>query len=178
MRPRTIKPAINLSYNPDTSLSTQNTPTQSLIIEPRRSVLLDFNLTDIWQHRELLVFLIWRDILIRYKQTFLGALWEIIKPLSIMAVLTLVMGYIARFPSDNIPYPLFYYSSVVIWSFFAQSMNTATVSVLNASTLVSRVYFPRIIIPLGIVMSSLLDLLIALLVLIPMMIWYCTMFGF
>lgn len=142
------------------------------IIEPRRMKLLAVDWAELYQYRELLFFMIWRDILIRYKQTLLGAFWEILKPLSTMMVLTLVMGYLVTVPSGGVPYPLFYYSGVVIWTFFSQTMNNAASSVLSQSHLITKVYFPRIIIPFAVVVSGLFDMAIAFTLLIPLMIWY------
>ena len=158
--PETIREPINNSDKP------------LYIIEPRRMKLSAVDWTELSQYRELLFFMIWRDILIRYKQTVLGAFWEILKPLSIVMVLTLVMGYIVTVPSEGVPYPLFYYSGVVIWTFFAQTMNNAAASVLSQSHLITKVYFPRIIIPFAVVVSGIFDMVIALSLLIPLMIWY------
>lgn len=142
------------------------------VIQARTNGFTGLDWQELKDSRELLLFLIWRDILIRQKQTILGALWEILKPLSIMMVLTLVMGYIVTIPSEGIPYPLFYYSGVLLWSFFSQTMNAASTSVVNQSNLITKVYFPRIVIPVGVVAAGLADLAIASLLLVPLMAYY------
>lgn len=158
---------------PETIRDPRNSSEKPLyIIEARPAKLLAVDWTELSQYRELLLFMIWRDILIRYKQTVLGALWEILKPLSMMMVLTVVMGYIVTVPSEGVPYPLFYYSGVVIWTFFSQTMNNAAGSVLSQPYLITKVYFPRIIIPFAVVVSGLFDMIIAFTLLVPLMIWY------
>jgi lipopolysaccharide transport system permease protein len=126
----------------------------------------------IWLSRELLYFLVWRDILIRYKQTVLGAVWEILKPLSLMIVLTVCLGYVMKVPSDGLPYPLFYYSGTLLYTFFSQSLSASAGSVLAASNLVTKIYFPRIIIPVGTVLSNLFDFVMAFGVLLILMLYY------
>ena len=142
-----------------------------LVIKPRvRGFTVDWRA--IWLRRELLYFLVWRDILIRYKQTVLGALWEILKPLSMMIVLTVFLGYMIGVPSEGLPYPLFYYSGTLLWTFFSQSLSAAAGSVLTSSNLITRVYFPRIIIPVGAILSNLFDFVIAFGVLLVLMLYY------
>jgi homopolymeric O-antigen transport system permease protein len=141
------------------------------VIRPRTKALT-VDWTGIWHSRELLYFLVWRDILIRYKQTVLGALWEILKPLSMMIVLTVCLGYMMKVSSGGIPYPLFYYSGMLVWTFFAQAMAATSSSVLGASNLVTKVYFPRVIIPIGVVLSNLFDFVIAFGLMIFLMLYY------
>jgi lipopolysaccharide transport system permease protein len=142
-----------------------------LVIRPR-SKKLSIDWKAIWLSRELLYFLVWRDILIRYKQTVLGALWEILKPLSLMIVLTVFLGFLLRNPSDGLPYPLFYYSGTLLWTFFSQSLTAAATSVLGASNVVTKIYFPRIIIPVGAVLSNLFDFAMAFGVLLILIAYY------
>ena len=129
-------------------------------------------LQDLWHYRELLYFLIWRDIKIRYKQTLLGAGWAIIQPLFAMLLFTLFFGRLARIPSDGVPYPLFAYAGLLPWTFFANALTNSGNSLVGSSSLITKVYFPRVIIPAAAVLAGLLDFVIAFLLLIPMLIYY------
>ncbi len=130
------------------------------------------NLREIWPYRELLHFLIWRDIKIRYKQTFLGATWAVIQPLFAMLLFTLFFGKLARMPSDNIPYPLFAYAGLLPWTFFANAVTNSSNSLVGNTSLITKVYFPRVIIPAAAVVAGLLDFAIAFVLLIPLLIYY------
>jgi lipopolysaccharide transport system permease protein len=127
---------------------------------------------DLWRHRELLYFLIWRDIKVRYKQTVLGLAWAIIQPLMIALTLTLFLGHLAKMPSDGLPYVVFAYSATAMWQLFAQSLTGASNSMLDNERLVTKVHFPRLIIPLSAVVASLLDFAIAFLVLVLFLAYY------
>ena len=131
-----------------------------------------FDLKQLWVYRELLFFLIWRDIKIRYKQTLLGSSWAIIQPLFAMLLFTLIFGRLARMPSDGIPYPLFAYAGLLLWTFFANSLTNSGNSLVGSSSLITKVYFPRVIIPGAAVLAGLLDLVIASLLLIPLLLYY------
>jgi lipopolysaccharide transport system permease protein len=131
-----------------------------------------FDLKQLWVYRELLHFLVWRDIKIRYKQTLLGSSWAIIQPLFAMLLFTLIFGRLARIPSDNIPYPLFAYAGLLPWTFFANALTNSGSSLVGNSTLITKVYFPRVIIPGAAVLAGLLDFLIASVLLIPLLIYY------
>lgn len=133
---------------------------------------LRLGLAELWRYRELLYFLTLRDVKLRYKQTLLGAAWAIIQPLCAMLLFTLVFGRLARLPSDNIPYPLFAYAGLVPWTFFANAITNAANSVVGSTSLVTRVYFPRMIIPAAPVLAGLVDLAMALLLLVPLLIYY------
>lgn len=126
----------------------------------------------IWEYRELLYFLVWRDVKVRYKQTLLGAAWAIIQPLLTMVVFSIFFGRLAKVPSDGIPYPLFAYTALVPWTFFANGMNQASNSLVGSANLVKKVYFPRLVIPIAAVLSGVIDLLLALVVLIAMIGYY------
>jgi lipopolysaccharide transport system permease protein len=126
----------------------------------------------LWQYRELLYFLVWRDVKVRYKQTALGAAWAIIQPLFTMVVFALFFGRLAKMPSDGIPYPLFSYAALVPWTFFAQAMSQASNSLVGSANLITKVYFPRLIVPLASVLSGVVDFLFAFAVLLAMMPWY------
>lgn len=130
------------------------------------------NLRDIWHYRELLYFLTWRDIKVRYKQTALGAAWAIMQPLFTMLIFTLFFGRLARVPSDSIPYPLFAYAGLLPWTFFANAINASGNSIVGNANLVTRVYFPRMIIPAAAVAAGLVDFAIASIILVPLMIYY------
>lgn len=147
-------------------------PEKPLItIAPSRGwVALD--LAGLWAHRELLYFLTWRDIKIRYKQTALGALWAVIQPLFPMLVFTLFFGRLAKMPSDGIPYSVFAYAALLPWSYFASAVTNSSNSVVGSSNLITRVYFPRMIIPGSAVLAALVDFAIAFVLLGVLMIWH------
>src|SRR5258706_110400 len=129
-------------------------------------------LKDLWEYRELLYFLVWRDIKVRYKQTALGASWAIIQPFFTMVVFSLFFGHLAKMPSDGIPYPIFSFAALVPWSFFANGLSQSSNSLVGSSNLITKVYFPRLIIPLASSFSGVVDFLIAFAVLIVMMLYY------
>jgi lipopolysaccharide transport system permease protein len=141
------------------------------IIEPSRG-WLGLNFRELWDYRELLYFLTWRDVKVKYKQTIIGAGWAILQPLVTMVVFTLVFKTIADMPSDNIPYPIFTYTALLPWNLFAGALNRSTVSLVAQSNLISKVYFPRMIIPLSATISGLVDFVIAFVILLGMMFWY------
>jgi lipopolysaccharide transport system permease protein len=126
----------------------------------------------LWAHRELLYFLVWREIKVRYKQTALGALWALLQPLLTMLIFTLIFGRLAKIPSDGIPYPLFSFAALVPWTFFANGLTLASNSLVNSANLITKVYFPRLAIPISSVLSGLVDLAISLFFLLLMMIFY------
>ena len=129
-------------------------------------------LEDLWEYRELLYFLTWRDILVRYKQTILGAAWAIIQPLFTMMVFSLFFGRLAKIPSDDIPYPIFSYAALVPWTFFSNTLNKASNSLVSNAALIKKVYFPRLAIPVAAVLSGVVDFVLAFLVLLGMMVFY------
>jgi lipopolysaccharide transport system permease protein len=133
---------------------------------------LGFDLRQLWAYRELLYFLTWRDIKLRYKQTLLGAGWAIIQPLFAMLLFTLFFGKLARIQSDGIPYPLFAYAALVPWTFFANALTNSGNSLVGNSNLITKIYFPRVIIPGAAVLAGLLDFLIAFVLLIPLLFYY------
>jgi len=129
-------------------------------------------LRELWAYRELLYFLTWRDIKVRYKQTALGASWAIIQPLLTMVVFSLFFGRLAKVPSDGVPYPLFSFAALVPWTFFANGLTQSANSVVASQQLVTKIYFPRLAIPIATVLSGLIDFVIAFVVLIGMMVYY------
>jgi lipopolysaccharide transport system permease protein len=148
--------------NPATPESARN---ELVVIEPARR-LGSLRAAELWEYRELLQFLIWRDIKIRYKQTVLGAAWAILQPLLAAAVFTLFFGRIARIASDGVPYAAFSFAGMVLWTFFAQGLSLASNSLVGSSHLITKVYFPRLMVPVASVTAGLLDLAIALAVLL------------
>jgi lipopolysaccharide transport system permease protein len=143
----------------------------SIVIEARRG-LFDLDLVSLWHHRDLLYFLVWRDVKIRYKQTIIGAAWAILQPLLTLIVFSLIFGRVAKIPSDNLPYPVFMLSALLPWNLFASSLARGGDSVVNNAGLLSKVYFPRLILPIAAILSPLLDFAMAFVVLIVLMIWY------
>jgi lipopolysaccharide transport system permease protein len=140
-------------------------------IEPTKG-WISLGLKDLWQYRELLFFLTWRDIKVRYKQTALGAAWAVIQPLFTMLVFTLFFGRLAKVPSDGIPYPLFSYTALLPWQLFAYALTESSNSVVANERLITKVYFPRLVIPLASVLAGLVDFVIAFTLVIFMMVWY------
>lgn len=133
---------------------------------------VSLRLGKVWEYRELLYFLTWRDIKVRYKQTILGALWAIIQPVMTMMVFSLFFGRLAQIPSDGVPYPIFSYAALVPWTFFAHGLTQASNSLVDGANLLKKVYFPRLIIPLASTFSGVVDFFLAFLVLLVMMLSY------
>lgn len=127
---------------------------------------------DLWRYRELFLFLAWRDILVRYKQTVLGLTWALIRPLLIMLVFTLVFDKLARLPSAGIPYPILVFAALLPWQFFSSALSSAGDSVVNQAGMISKIYFPRMLIPASTVLVSFIDFLISALILAGLMFWY------
>ena len=146
-------------------------PSPSIVIEPRRG-LLNIDVGTLWQHRELLYFLIWRDVKVRYKQTIIGMAWVVLQPVLTMIVFTLVFGRFAKIPSDGIPYPVFIFAALLPWNLFASSLGRGGDSVVQHANLISKVYFPRLVLPIAGVISPVIDFGVALVVLIAMMAGY------
>lgn len=142
-----------------------------ILIEPVRG-WVPINLRELWAYRELLVFFTWRDIKVRYKQTVLGAAWAILQPVFTMIVFSFFFGRLAKIPSDGIPYPIFSYTGLLPWTFFAGGLANAARSVVRDANLVKKVYFPRLIVPISSVIGGLPDFLLAFLVLLGMMVYY------
>jgi lipopolysaccharide transport system permease protein len=140
-------------------------------IQPSRG-WIGLNWRELWKHRELLYFLVWRDLKVRYKQTVLGAAWAIIQPLATMLVFTLFFGRLAKMPSDGLPYPLFCYTALVPWTLFVTGLGDSANSLVASSRLIKKVYFPRLIIPLATVLAKLVDFCLAFAVLVGMMVYY------
>lgn len=136
------------------------------------SKLLCFNLGEVLSYRELLFFFVWRDIKVRYKQTIIGIAWAILQPLFAMVVFTIFFGKIAGIATEGIPRPLFYYSSSILWLYFASSLSAATNVLVENQRMITKVYFPRIVLPLSSVLSGLVDFFISFVLLLAMFIYY------
>src|SRR6202051_535705 len=141
-----------------------------LVIEPGRSEKNYWS--DLWRYRELFYILAWRDISVRYKQTAIGVIWAVLRPLLAMIIFTVVFGRIAKMPSNGVPYPILVFAAMLPWQFFATSLSEASTSLVVNTNLVSKVYFPRMIIPAGAVITSLVDLLVSAGLLVVLMIWF------
>lgn len=140
-------------------------------IEPSRG-WVSLQLKELWAYRELLYFLIWRDVKVRYKQTALGVGWAIIQPVTTMIVFSVFFGRLGKIPSDGIPYPIFAYAALVPWTFFAQGMGQASNSLVGSANLIKKVYFPRLSVPIASVTSGIIDFSIAFVILLGMMLYY------
>ncbi len=145
-------------------------PTTVYIKPPKGLAAL--NLRDLWIYRELVFFMIWRDIKVRYKQTLLGALWAIIQPVLTMLVFTFLFGKIAKVSSDGIPYPIFSYTALLPWGLFVGALNQASRSLTSNHNMITKIYFPRLILPVASVLGGLVDFAIAFVVLIGLMVYY------
>lgn len=142
-----------------------------LLLRPSRG-RVHLNLGDVWAYRELLLFLIWRDVKVRYKQTALGAAWAILQPVLTMVVFSVFFGRLAKMPSDDIPYPVFAYCALLPWQLFAYALSESGNSLVGSHSLITKVYFPRLVIPLASVLAGLVDFVIASLLLLVLMAYY------
>jgi lipopolysaccharide transport system permease protein len=141
------------------------------LIRPSRGwTALD--LRELWAHRELLYFLTWRDVKVRYKQTILGVAWAIIQPFFTMVVFSVFFGQLAKVPSDEVPYPVFTYTALVPWTFFANGMSSAAASLVSSANMLRKVYFPRLVLPISAVLSGVIDFALAFAVLLGLMLFY------
>jgi len=136
--------------------------------------LAALNLRDVWAYRELVWFMVWRDVKVRYKQTLLGMLWAVIQPVLTMIVFTFLFGRVAKVPTDGIPYPIFSYTALLPWGLFVTALNQGSRSLVAHNNMITKIYFPRLILPLSSVLAGLVDFAIAFLVLIVLMIIYGT----
>jgi homopolymeric O-antigen transport system permease protein len=153
-------------------IQAENTAAVSpLCIEPSRG-LFDLDLGELWKYRELMYFLVWRDIKVRYKQTMIGAAWAILQPVLTVAIFILVFQVVAKVSSDGLPYPLFALAAIIPWNFFSGGLTRASLSVVGQSNLISKVYFPRLLIPISAVVSGIVDFALSLSILAGMMAWY------
>lgn len=156
---------------------TASKPTQQessvprFVIQPTRG-WGSLNLAELWAHRELVYFLIWRDIKVRYKQTALGATWAILQPLLTMLLFSVFFGRLAKVPSDGVPYPLFSFVALVPWTFFSNGLTLASNSLVHNANLLTKVYFPRLAIPISTVASGVVDFVLGFIVMLGLIAWY------
>lgn len=142
-----------------------------VVIQPSRG-WVSLKLTELWAYRELVYFLAWRDIKVRYKQTALGAAWAIIQPFLTMVVFSIFFGKLAKIPSDGIPYPIFSFAALVPWTFFSNGLTLSANSLVGSSNLIKKIYFPRLAIPISTVLSGVIDFALSFMVLLGMMVYY------
>jgi len=140
-------------------------------IEPSRG-WVSVKLSELWAYRELLYFLAWRDVKVRYKQTVIGIGWTILQPLITMVIFTLIFSRFANIPSDGLPYPVFAYTALLPWNLFAGALNRCTLSLVGSGHLITKVYFPRLIVPVSAVISGLVDFIISFVFLLGIMLWF------
>jgi len=146
-------------------------PLNHLVIEPPKG-WAPLELKELWRSRELLLFLTWRDVKVRYKQTALGAAWAILQPVLTMVIFSIIFGGLAKLPSNGIPYPIFTYTALLPWQLFAFALTNSSNSLVGSQNLISKVYFPRLIIPLSSVLAGVIDFLVAFAVLLVLMAYY------
>jgi len=142
-----------------------------IVIEPSRG-WVSLRLRDLWEYRELLYFLVWRDVKVRYKQTALGIAWIVLQPVVSMVIFSVLFGRLLEVPSGGVPYPIFAYAALLPWNYFAASLSRSSTSVVGSAHLITKVYFPRLVIPISGVLSGLVDFGVAFLVLIGLMVYY------
>jgi len=141
------------------------------IIEPRKG-WIPVNFREIWAFRELLFFLAWRDVKVKYKQAAIGVIWAVLQPLLTMIVFTFIFGRFAKMPSEGVPYPIFVYIGLLPWQYFSSVLSQSTTSVVGGGSMVTKIYFPRLIMPASTAIAALLDFVIASVILGIMMVWY------
>ena len=161
-----------MRYGNETDMRVESQVREPTVLIQPRKVFLHLDLQAVWQSRELLYFLIWRDVKIRYKQTMLGAAWVIIQPLMTMVIFTVIFGQFARIPSDGLPYSIFAYTALLPWQYFSQAISRSSDSLVASAHLITKIYFPRLIIPISAILAPLVDFVIAFVVLLGMMAWF------
>jgi lipopolysaccharide transport system permease protein len=165
-----MNPAVSSENLP--SQQGANLPDEPLFVVEANETGIGINLKDLWNYRELLYFLVWRDVKIRYKQTLLGAAWAVLQPLLTMAIFTLIFSRVAKIDSDGIPYPVFAYAALLPWTFFAAAIASSGDSLVGSAHLITKVYFPRVIIPVAAVGPSLVNLAVSFPFLVLFMVYY------
>ncbi len=167
----TDKPSQTAEATTGQDAEPQPAPQYHLRIEPSKG-WVSLKLQELWEYRELLYFLTWRDIKVRYKQTVLGAAWAIIQPFFTMVVFSLFFGRLAKIPSDGVPYPIFSYAALVPWTFFATGLSQSSNSLVGSANLIKKIYFPRLVVPISSVLAPAVDFVLAFVVLLGMMLVY------
>ncbi len=145
---------------------------EDIKIIKRKRGLIGVDFKELWRYRELFWFLALRDILVRYKQTAIGIAWAVLQPLLIMIVFSLIFGRLAKLPSEGVPYPILVFTALLPWQFFAHSMSASSQSVVGSAAIITKIYFPRLVIPTSAVISGVIDFAISFLILVGMMVWY------
>jgi lipopolysaccharide transport system permease protein len=143
---------------------------KTVIAPPSRWI--DLEISEVWKHAELLYFLIWRDVKVRYKQTVLGVCWVVLQPLLGALIFTIIFGNFAKMPSDGLPYPVFVYAGLVPWTFFATALTRSTNCLVTDAELIAKIYFPRLILPLTAILSSMIDFASGLVIVMAMALWF------
>lgn len=141
------------------------------VIRPRKTFSLK-DIKELWQYKELLYFFSWRDLKVRYKQTFIGIAWAIFQPLINMVVFSVFFGGLAKMPSDGVPYPIFVYVGLLFWQFFSSALSDTSMALINNQAIITKVYFPRLILPVSSVITKFIDFIIATLILVGLMFYY------
>src|SRR5680860_174109 len=148
-----------------------NPPIPTTIIRPKKLFSIR-DIIELWKYRELLYFFSWRDIKVRYKQTFVGVAWAIFQPFITMVVFSVFFGGLAKIPSDGVPYPIFVYVGLLFWQFFSSALSDTSNCLITNQAIITKVYFPRLILPISSVMTKLIDFFIASIIMIGMMAYY------
>jgi lipopolysaccharide transport system permease protein len=171
VRSETFSTTVRSESSPGSEHVSARPETALITIEPSKS-WVSLQLRDLWRYRELLYFLAWRDVKVRYKQTVLGAAWAILQPLLTMLIFTLLFGRLAGIKSEGIPYPIFAYGGLLLWTFFSNSLTNSGNSLVNSANLITKIYFPRMIVPAAAVGAGLVDVVLAFGVQIVLMVYY------
>jgi len=172
-----MPPPLELNVSQPLHVGDSRPPSPPVIYIKRSRGLVSLRLGELWQYRELLYFLIWRDVKVRYKQTALGVAWAVVQPFFTMVIFSLFFGRLAKVPSDGVPYPLFAYCALVPWGFFANGLTMGSNSLVESANLIRKVYLPRLAIPIATVLSGGVDFLVSFLLLLGMMAYYGRMPG-
>jgi lipopolysaccharide transport system permease protein len=172
-----MPPPFELDVSPPSTVDDSRHASTPVIYIKRSKGLVSLRLGELWQYRELLYFLIWRDVKVRYKQTALGVAWAVVQPFFTMVIFSLFFGRLAKVPSDGVPYPLFAYCALVPWGFFANGLNMGSNSLVESANLIKKVYLPRLAIPIATVLSGGVDFAVSFLLLVGMMLYYGRMPG-
>ncbi len=149
-----------------------NSPSNVLTIIRPKKLFSVKDITEVWKYRELLFFFTWRDLKVRYKQTMIGAGWAIFQPFITMVVFSIFFGGLAKIPSDGVPYPIFVYVGLIFWQFFSSALSDTSNTLISNQAIITKVYFPRLILPIASVMTKIVDFLIASIILVGLMIYY------
>jgi lipopolysaccharide transport system permease protein len=147
-------------------------PQSPLVVIEQSNPWVAINFRELWFYRELLYFLVWRDLKVRYKQTILGIAWVVFQPLLMTVIFTIFLGILARVPSDNVPYPLFVYAGTMLWTFFSGAVSTTGNSLVGNAHLITKAYFPRVMIPIASIAARLVDVVVAFVILIGLMLYF------